>query len=195
MMKTNFLILIISTLLFSSCSTKDGQYYYTLSEKQLSQNKFPKALNSAKKAESLFTKDDFQWQEVIVLQGEIYLWQNDEEKALNEFIRIFNQYPENDDLLLNIVVTCIRTNHSQLAKDFCENGILSHNYSSFTNGMFYYYLAELEFGINNERCRDLILRAKECFLKADSIIFDSKIDDLISRLEAKLNEPYISISG
>lgn len=201
-MKKNFIFtLVILCGVLMSCSARDGQYYYSRSEKQIVRGAYTQALKNARKAESLFGEEDFQWKEVIVLQGEIFLWQNDEQKALEEFQRIFEMLPEDDDLLLNIVVTCVRTQHVELAKSFCENAILSGKYSEVSKGLLYYYLAELEFGFDVGKCRDLIMESKMCFLKDAANKYDSKaelfllqVDEFILRLEEKMKNSYVSVS-
>ncbi len=168
--------------MFCSCTEKNGAYYYEQAEKLTNAEKYTKALDYSKKAEQLFSENEYQWKEIVVLQGEIFLWQGKEQEALTEFKRAFNKFPEDEDVLLNIVVTCVRCNHPGLAKDFCEKGILSKKYSDITNGLFYYYLAELAFGVNNEECRELLLQSEICFLKAGYTNFDDRIEGLINRM-------------
>lgn len=169
-------------IMFCSCTEKNGSYYYDKAEKMTSAGKYTKALDYSKKAEQLFSENEYQWKEIVVLKGEIFLWQGKEQEALTEFERAFNKFPEDEEVLLNIVVTCVRCNHPELAKDFCEKGILSKKYSDITNGLFYYYLAELAFGVDKEECRELLLQAKICFMKAGNTSFDDKIEGLIKRM-------------
>lgn len=179
MKKTLGIILSILFLLIS-CSKKDGQFYYDQAVNLTNESKYEKAMVYAQKAESMFSKEEFQWKELIVLQGEIYLWQNDTEAAVKEFTRALDNFPEDDEVLLNIVVTCVRCEKIKVAKEFCEQGILSKKYGDITNGLFYYYLAELSTG-NFEKCRDLIMQAKICFLKAGTNQYDQKVEDFIER--------------
>lgn len=179
MKKTLGIILSILFLLIS-CSKKDGQFHYDQAVNLTNESKYERAMVYAQKAESMFSKDEFQWKELIVLQGEIYLWQNDTEAAVKEFTRALDNFPEDDEVLLNIVVTCVRCEKIKVAKEFCEQGILSKKYGDITNGLFYYYLAELSTG-NFEKCRDLIMQAKICFLKAGTNQYDQKVDNFIER--------------
>ena len=180
-MKKYFLFITFIIFTLFSCSKYDGQYYYEKAEQLINKGNLTKAMTYAQKAENLFLIEEFQWKEVVVLQGEIFLWQNETEKAVQEFDRVMEVFSEDDDVLLNIVVTCVRCNKVETAKEFCTNGILSKKYSDITNGLFYYYLAELSLENDKEQCRDLIMQAKICFLKAECNIFDEKIDSFIQR--------------
>lgn len=171
-------------LIFCSCAEKDGRYFYSKADSFVNCGKFEKGIKAAQKAENLFNQDGYEWKKVVVLEGEGFLWMGKTKEAMAEFERAFEVNPEDEDTILNIVVTCVRCNFPQVAKEFCTKKLLSRKYSSKTEGLLYFYLANVAVAEkNHQEARSLLQKAQERFLRANITAYDGNIENLYRQIE------------
>lgn len=183
MKKILVLIFTIVALAFISCATKNGQFYYNQADAHINSGKYKDGLKSAIKAESLFSQEDFQWKEIVVLEGEAYLWMNDEQKALKEFNRVFDYDPEDEDMVLNIAATCFRTQKYDILELFCQSQLKKQNISDKTKGLLYYYYGHLIFAKEDYReAKQIFQTANECFVKCGFSKYDDELNSLFDKI-------------